>query len=125
MITIFVSDGQNSVENDKVTVSKLDTVTGKVSSTKNKSTDDDYQVKIDGTWYEMAIDEGNDVSKKYSKIDAGDTIKVVVKDGYIVSVDDLNATPDDVALCIEVAQPAVSVLSMKLTCCSLMALVRL
>ena len=50
----------------------------------------------------MAIDTDNEVSKKYSKIDAGDTIKVVVKDGYIVSVDDLNATPDDVALCIEV-----------------------
>ena len=50
----------------------------------------------------MAIDADNEVSKKYSKIDAGDTIKVVVKDGYIVSVDDLNATPDDVALCIEV-----------------------
>ncbi|RHR86354.1 S-layer homology domain-containing protein [Butyricicoccus sp. AF15-40] len=99
---VIVTPEANSVENDKVTVSKLDTVTGKVSSTKNKSTDDDYQVKIDGTWYEMAIDEGNDVSKKYSKIDAGDTIKVVVKDGYIVSVDDLNATPDDVALCIEV-----------------------
>lgn len=99
---VIVTPEQNSVENDKVTVSKLDTVTGKVTSTKKTSTDDDYQVKIDGTWYEMAIDEGNDVSKKYSKIDAGDTIKVVVKDGYIVSVDDLNATPDDVALCIEV-----------------------
>ena len=99
---VIVTPEQNSVENDKVTVSKLDTVTGKVSSTKNKSTEDDYQVKIDGTWYEMAIDADNEVSKKYSKIDAGDTIKVVVKDGYIVSVDDLNATPDDVALCIEV-----------------------
>ena len=99
---VIVTPEQNSVENDKVTVSKLDTVTGKVTSTKNKSTDDDYQVKIDGTWYEMAIDTDNEVSKKYSKIDAGDTIKVVVKDGYIVSVDDLNATPDDVALCIEV-----------------------
>ena len=99
---VIVTPEANSVESDKVTVSKLDTVTGKVTSTKKTSTDDDYQVKIDGTWYEMAIDEGNDVSKKYSKIDAGDTIKVVVKDGYIVSVDDLNATPDDVALCIEV-----------------------
>ena len=99
---VIVTPEQNSVENDKVTVSKLDTVTGKVSSTKKTSTDDDYQVKIDGTWYEMAIDADNTVSKNYSKIDAGDTIKVVVKDGYIVSVDDLNATPDDVALCIEV-----------------------
>ena len=99
---VIVTPEQNSVENDKVTVSKLDTVTGKVTSTKKTSTDDDYQVKIDGTWYEMAIDSGNTVSKSYSKIDAGDTIKVVVKDGYIVSVADLNATPDDVALCIEV-----------------------
>ena len=99
---VIVTPEQNSVENDKVTVSKLDTVTGKVTSTKKTSSDDDYQVKIDGTWYEMAIDADNEVSKKYSKIDAGDTIKVVVKDGYIVSVDDLNATPDDVALCIEV-----------------------
>ena len=99
---VIVTPEENSVETDKVTVSKLDTVTGKVSSTKKTSTADDYQVKIDGTWYEMAIDSGNTVSKSYSKIDAGDTIKVVVKDGYIVSVDDLNATPDDVALCIEV-----------------------
>ena len=100
---VIVTPEQNSVENDKVTVSKLDTVTGKVTSTKKTSTDDDYQVKIDGTWYEMAIDRNdNTVSKDYSKIDAGDTIKVVVKDGYIVSVADLNATPDDVALCIEV-----------------------
>ena len=101
---VMVTPEQNSVENDKVTVSKLDTVTGKVTSTKKTSTDDDYQVKIDGTWYEMAIDSGNKISKNYSKIDAGDTIKVVVKDGYIVSVDDLNATPDDVALCIEVGK---------------------
>ena len=99
---VIVTPEANSVENDKVTVSKLDTVTGKVTSTKKTSSDDDYQVKIDGTWYEMAIDSGNTVSKSYSKIDAGDTIKVVVKDGYIVSVADLNATPDDVALCIEV-----------------------
>ena len=99
---VIVTPEQNSVENDKVTVSKLDTVTGKVTSTKKTSTDDDYQVKIDGTWYEMAIDADNTVSKNYSKIDAGDTIKVVVKDGYIISVADLNATPDDVALCIEV-----------------------
>ena len=99
---VIVTPEANSVENDKVTVSKLDTVTGKVTSTKKTSSDDDYQVKIDGTWYEMAIDSGNTVSKDYSKIDAGDTIKVVVKDGYIVSVADLNATPDDVALCIEV-----------------------
>ena len=99
---VIVTPEANSVENDKVTVSKLDTVTGKVTSTKKTSSADDYQVKIDGTWYEMAIDSGNTVSKSYSKIDAGDTIKVVVKDGYIVSVADLNATPDDVALCIEV-----------------------
>ena len=99
---VIVTPEANSVENDKVTVSKLNTVTGKVTSTKKTSSDDDYQVKIDGTWYEMAIDSGNTVSKDYSKIDAGDTIKVVVKDGYIVSVADLNATPDDVALCIEV-----------------------
>ena len=99
---VIVTPEANSVENDKVTVSKLDTVTGKVTSTKKTSSADDYQVKIDGTWYEMAIDSGNTVSKSYSKIDAGDTIKVVVKDGYIVSVVDLNATPDDVAPCIEV-----------------------
>ena len=102
---VIVTPEQNSVENDKVTVSKLDTVTGKVTSTKKTSSDDDYQVKIDGTWYEMAIDRNdNTVSKDYSKIDAGDTIKVVVKDGYIVSVADLNATPDDVALLIEVGK---------------------
>ena len=122
---VIVTPEANSVENDKVTVSKLDTVTGKVTSTKKTSSADDYQVKIDGTWYEMAIDSGNTVSKSYSKIDAGDTIKVVVKDGYIVSVADLNATPDDRCICASrLAQPAVSVLSMKLTCCSLMALVR-
>ena len=96
----YVAITQKKVNSDdKYGVAKLDVVTGKVTSSKNSNTAHDYQVKIDGNWYEMAIADSDD----YDEMKAGSTVAIVVKDGYCVWVDDLNASVDDVALVIEIA----------------------
>ena len=86
-----------NVPEDKYGVTKLETVTGKITSTKN-SGDDDYKVQINGTWYELAMASMN------KEIKLNDTATVVVKDGYIVYVDDNKASTSDIALVIEVAK---------------------
>ena len=86
-----------NVPEEKYGVTKLETVTGKITSTKN-SGDDDYKVQIDGTWYELAMASMN------KEIKLNDTATVVVKDGYIVWVDDNKASSSDIALVIEVAK---------------------
>ena len=86
-----------NVPEEKYGVTKLETVTGKITSTKN-SGDDDYKVQIDGTWYELAMASMN------KEIKLNDTATVVVKDGYIVFVDDNKASSSDIALVIEVAK---------------------
>ena len=97
---VMVSPEKVSVDTNKHDVAKLDLVKGKVSSTKNKAGDDDYTLKIDGTWYEAALNKAADLKEA----EAGDTVAVVVKDGFIVAIDDLNATADDVALLIELGK---------------------
>ncbi|WNX85174.1 S-layer homology domain-containing protein [Agathobaculum sp. NTUH-O15-33] len=97
----YVAITSNKVNaDDNYGVTKLDVVTGKVTSSKNSNTAQDYQVKIDGTWYEMAIDNKAD----FKDMNAGSTVSIVVKDGYCVAVDDLNASVDDVALAIEIGK---------------------
>ncbi|WNX85172.1 S-layer homology domain-containing protein [Agathobaculum sp. NTUH-O15-33] len=97
----YVAITQPAVNADDLyNVTKLNVVTGKVTSSKNTNTADDYQVKIDGNWYEMAIKNSDD----YKDMKAGSTVAIVVKDGYCVAVDDLNASVDDVALAIEIAK---------------------
>lgn len=91
---VAVTDPANTAE-DKYGLTKLDKVTGKITSTKN-SGKDDYQVMIDGNWYEMAMDTPNET------IALNDTVTVVVKDGYIVYIDDASAASSDVALVIEI-----------------------
>lgn len=94
---------KKNVAEDKYGVTKLETVTGKITSTKN-SGDDDYKVQIDGKWYEMAM--AKTASNSYygnKEIKLNDTVTVVVKDGYIVFVDDNKASSSDIALVIEVA----------------------
>ena len=76
---VMVSPEKVSVDTNKNDVAKLDLVKGKVSSTKNKAAD-------------------------LKEAEAGDTVAVVVKDGFIVAIDDLNATADDVALLIELGK---------------------
>ena len=93
-----------NVPEDKYGVTKLETVTGKITSTKN-SGDDDYKVQIDGKWYEMAMAKTDSNSYYGNKeIKLNDTVTVVVKDGYIVFVDDNKASSSDIALVIEVAK---------------------
>ena len=93
-----------NVPEDKYGVTKLETVTGKITSTKN-SGDDDYKVQIDGQWYEMAMAKtGSNSYYGNKEIKLNDTVTVVVKDGYIVFVDDNKASSSDIALVIEVAQ---------------------
>ena len=103
-----------NVPEEKYGVTKLETVTGKITSTKN-SGDDDYKVQIDGKWYEMAMaptmkkdTDGKDTKTVAyygnKEIKLNDTVTVVVKDGYIVFVDDNKASSSDIALVIEVAQ---------------------
>ena len=96
---VAITQAANNAD-DMLGVSKLDVVTGKVTSSKNASSADDYQVKIDGTWYEMAIDKKGDKTE-YDSMSAGSTVAIAVKDGYCVWVDDLNASVDDVALLVE------------------------
>ena len=95
---------KKNVAEDKYGVTKLETVTGKITSTKN-SGDDDYKVQIDGQWYEMAMAK-TDSNDYYGneEIKLNDTVTVVVKDGYIVFVDDNKASSSDIALVIEVAK---------------------
>ena len=97
---VAVTAKANNAENDKYAVTKLDVVEGKITSTKNAKTADDYKVKISDTWYEFAMGTKNE------EIGLNDTVAVVVKGDYIVYVDDADAASSDVALVIEVAETA-------------------
>lgn len=87
---------------DKQVVEKLNVVEGKITSTKNGKAADDYSIYIDGVWYEMAMakDSGNAYVGN-AEIALADTVKVVVKDGYVVYIDDANASSSDVALLVK------------------------
>ncbi len=94
------SDGKQVVE-------KLDLVEGKVTSTKNKITDDDYSIMVDGNWYEMAMALTTNKTDSYvgnEKVELKDEVAVVVKDGYVVYVDDNDAGSKDVALLVKAVQ---------------------
>ena len=82
---------------DKIGVTKLDTVTGKITSTKKDiTTDDDYQIQINGTWYETATKAAD---RADLKLDA--TVTVVVKQGYVLYCDDATAGANDVAAVLQ------------------------
>ena len=85
---------------DKIGVTKLDTVTGKITSTKKDITnDDDYQIQINGTWYETATKQAD---RADLKLDA--TVTVVVKQGYVLYCDDATAGANDVAAVLQTYQ---------------------
>ena len=82
---------------DKIGVTKLDTITGKITSTKKDiATDDDYQIQINGTWYETATKAAD---RAGLKLDA--TVTVVVKQGYVLYCDDATAGANDVAAVLQ------------------------
>ena len=98
-IAIYNAD---NFSDDKQVVEKLDVVEGKVTSTKNKITDDDYSIMVDGNWYEMAMQEyANNSVTSETEVKLKDEVAVVVKDGYVVYVDDNKAGSKDVALLVK------------------------
>ena len=102
----------NNFSDDKQVVEKLDVVEGKVTSTKNKITADDYSIMVDGKWYEMAMAATMKASPDQDKVDyvgnkkveLKDEVEVVVKNGYVVYVDDNTAGSKDVALLVKAVQ---------------------
>ena len=80
----------NSKVNGKLDAVKADTVEGKLTSTRDSGND----VRIDGNWYTSALDDNADIA-------LSNTVNVVLKNGYIVCVDDVKIGSTDVALMIE------------------------
>ena len=98
-IAIYNAD---NFSDDKQVVEKLDVVEGKVTSTKNAITADDYSIMVGGNWYEMAMQEyANNSVTSETKVELKDEVAVVVKDGYVVYVDDNKAGSKDVALLVK------------------------
>ena len=93
---VAVTAKVNSSE-DKVGVTKLDVVTGKITATKNAIADDDYKITVDGKTYEMAGVDAKD-------LELNATVSIVVKGGYCLLVDDADAGSKDLALMTELYQ---------------------
>ena len=108
-IAIYNAD---NFSDDKQVVEKLDVVEGKVTSTKNAITADDYSIMVGGNWYEMAMAATmkaapNQAQVDYvgnEKVELKDEVAVVVKNGYVVYVDDNDAGSKDVALLVKAVQ---------------------
>ena len=96
---VTVTPADNTSDGN-IGVTKLDIVTGKIDSTKNNISDDDYQIQIDGTWYEAAMNSASDYDDL--KLDA--TVAIVVNGDYAVWVDDANAGATDIAMVVETYQ---------------------
>ena len=90
---VAVTAKVNSSE-DKIAVTKLDVVTGKITATKNAITDDDYKITVDGKTYEMANVDAKD-------LELNATVSIVVKGGYCLFVDNADAGSKDLALLTE------------------------
>ena len=96
---------------DKIAVTKLDVVTGKITATKNAPTvkikdkngaeqevaNDDYKITVDGKTYEMAGVAANDAKD----LELNATVSIVVKGDYCLLVDDADAGSKDLALMTE------------------------
>ena len=85
---------------DKIGVTKLDVVSGKITGTKNAITANDYKVTINGTTYEMAGVTNSDAAD----LTLNATVSIVVKGGYCLLVDDADAGSKDLALMTELYQ---------------------
>ena len=82
-----------------VGVTKLDLVTGKITTTKKNTTDDGYKITIDGKTYEKA---GSSTMKNADQLKLNATVSIVVKGDYFVLVDDANAEAKDIGMMTEV-----------------------
>ena len=85
---------------DKIGVTKLDVVSGKITGTKNAINASDYKVTINGTTYEMAGVTNSDAAD----LTLNATVSIVVKGGYCLFVDDADAGSKDLALMTELYQ---------------------
>lgn len=85
---------------DKIGVTKLDVVSGKITGTKNAITAGDYKVTVNGTTYEMAGVTNSDAAD----LTLNATVSIVVKGGYCLFVDDADAGSKDLALMTELYQ---------------------
>ena len=85
---------------DKIGVTKLDVVTGKITGTKNAITAADYKVTVNGTTYEMAGVTNSDAAD----LTLNATVSIVVKGGYCLLVDDADAGSKDLALMTDLYQ---------------------
>lgn len=90
---VAVTAAVNTSE-DKIGVTKLDLVEGKITATKNSTSSDSYKVTIDGVTYEMAGISSSDASD----LTLNSTVSLVVKGKYVVLVDDADAGAKDIAL---------------------------
>ena len=82
---------------DKIGVTKLDVVSGKITATKNAIDASDYKITIDGKTYEMAGVSTSDAAD----LTLNATVSIVVKGGYCLFVDDADAGSKDLALLTE------------------------
>ena len=93
---VAVTPKANTSE-DKIGVTKLDVVEGKITATKNATTAGDYKITINGTVYEMAGITTADAAK----LTLNSTVSIVVKGGYCLFVDNADAGSKDLALLTE------------------------
>ena len=78
-------------------VTKLDVVSGKITTTKGATTKDSYKITIDGKTYEMAGVSTDDTKK----MTLNDTVSIVVKGDFCLYLDDANAEAKDIGLLTE------------------------
>ena len=78
-------------------VTKLDVVSGKITTTKGATTKDSYKITIDGKTYEMAGVSTDDTKK----MTLNDTVAIVVKGDFCLYLDDANAEAKDIGLLTE------------------------
>ena len=93
---VAVTAGVNTADGN-VGVTKLDVVSGKITTTKGATTKDSYKITIDGKTYEMAGVSTDDTKK----MTLNDTVSIVVKGDFCLFLDDANAEAKDIGLLTE------------------------
>ena len=93
---VAVTAGVNTADGN-IGVTKLDVVSGKITTTKGATTKDSYKITIDGKTYEMAGVPADDTKK----MTLNDTVSIVVKGDFCLYLDDANAEAKDIGLLTE------------------------
>ena len=93
---VAVTAGVNTADGN-VGVTKLDVVSGKITTTKGATTKDSYKITIDGKTYEMAGVSTDDTKK----MPLNDNVAIVVKGDFCLYLDDANAEAKDIGLLTE------------------------